>query len=145
MGSYRAIMRSASRIAASIGWRVIVIATMSGLAVLIPAAVVASLILGDDANPWWAWVFVAVAVFAFLASGFVAGLLRSDTPMLHGAVAALAAATVMQGAAALDPFANGERPDAIAVTITAMIALSCGVGGSLFAEWFSRRRRAGTW
>lgn len=126
----------------SIGWTVIARATLLGVAVIAIPALVASALIDTGASGPLPWLFLTVAMAGFLAAGWVAGKAQQATPMLHGGVAALATYAIVQIGGAIRRIADGEDLEVIAVAVTALLALSCGVGGALAADWVRRRRQA---
>lgn len=126
-----------------IDWTVIAIAAGVGLAVIVPGAL-ASGVLADQAGGWVVWLFLGLVVAGFTLSGVVAGHLRSDTPMAHGALAGagafLGALAVGLASAAL----HDRSLSVAAIPLAALLAVTAGVAGSLLADVADRRaaRRA---
>ena len=89
----------------AIDWIVIRSAALAGLFVLVPSIVVLTLVLDDSASSLWIYVFGLLLVFGFLTVGDGAGRARSDTPMIHGAIAGLSCYLVIQ------LFGSISRPD----------------------------------
>ena len=125
----------------SVDWTVVRNAAVGGLVVLLPVALVASVALGDDPAPGWTWLFLAVALLAFTIAGFLAGGRRRDVPMIHGGLAAVATFAVAQLLGAGVRLARGEGVSIVAGLLGLLLAVACGVGGGLGADWFHRRRR----
>jgi hypothetical protein len=121
-------------------WTVIRTAATAGLIVVIPAAVIAELVLGDtDATSGWRLVFFAITLLGFVIAGFGAGRLRSDTPMAHGATAAAVTWAVVQVFGTARRLAAGESVSWLAIVFAAMLAITAGIAGGAFADWFRRR------
>lgn len=125
----------------SVDWTVVRNAAVVGLVVLLPAALVASVALGDDPARWWTWLFLAVSLLAFTVAGFLAGGRRQDVPMIHGGLAAVATFAVAQLLGSGLRLARDEEVSIVAAVVGLLLALTCGVGGALGADWFHRRRR----
>ena len=124
----------------SIGWPVVVSSSLIGLAVLVPAAALAW-VLVDDPGPILTWTFLAVALLAFVAAGFAAGYRRRDIPMIHGGLAALVTFAIAQLGGIGIQVARGGGVSLVVVALGALLASSCGVGGALGADWLLRLRR----
>jgi predicted permease len=121
-------------------WSVIRTATATGLLVVIPAAVLAQLVAGDaDDDSAWPLVFFAVTVLGFVLAGFAAGRLRSDTPMAHGATAAALTWAVVQVFGTARRLLADEPVSWLAIAFAGMLAVSAGIAGGAFADWFRRR------
>ena len=121
-------------------WRVIRLAVLVGLAVVIPAALIAQ-VLGDehDERDGWVVVFFVLTVLGFVLAGFVAGRLRSDTPMSHGATAAALTWAAVQVFGTTRRLLIGESVSWLALVFAGMMAVTAGVAGGAFADWFRRR------
>lgn len=121
-------------------WTVIRTAATTGLLLVIPAAVVADLALGNaDGESAWAMVFFLVTLLGFVVAGFAAGRLRTDTPMAHGATAAAVTWAVVQLFGTVRRLIAGEPVSWLAIAFAAMLAVSAGLVGGAFADWFRRR------
>ena len=82
--------RHYDRAVVTIDWDVIKQAALAGLFVLVPAIVVLTLVLDENSASIWIYIFGLILVFGFMTAGYGAGRIRSDTPMIHGAIAGLA-------------------------------------------------------
>jgi predicted permease len=123
-----------------VDWRIVRNAATAGLLVVIPAAVVAQAFADDtDDGSGWALVFFAVTVLGFVIAGFAAGRLRSDTPMAHGATAAAVTWAVVQLFGTARRLLADEPVSWLAIAFAGMLAVSAGVAGGAFADWFRRR------
>lgn len=126
-----------------IDWTATATAAGAGLAIIIPGAVVSELVV-DRAGSWLVWVFLAVIASGFGLAGMVAGRLRTDTPMLHGAAGALLA-FVVAGAVGLAVAALRDRSiSIIALPLAALTAVTAGIAGALLADALHRRARRRT-
>lgn len=121
-------------------WTVIRTAATAGLLVVIPAAVLAELLVGDtDETSGWQLLFFAITLLGFVIAGFGAGRLRSDTPMAHGAAAAAVTWVVVQVFGTARRLLADEPVSWLALVFAAMLAVTAGIAGGAFADWFRRR------
>ncbi len=125
----------------ALDWLAIRTAATAGLIVVVPAALLAELIVGDGGSSGWAFLFLFLTLLGFVIAGFGAGRLRTDTPLSHGAIAALVCYAVVQLFGAASRLVNGEDLNLLAYPVMAMVAITCGVIGALFADWSQRRAR----
>jgi small basic protein len=112
---------------------------LATMAVGIPVATIGSVVLDDDSD--LVFFFAALAVIGFLAGGYVAGFRRPDTPMAHGAVAALAGFAVSQAVSAVLQVVRDESVSPVAVVFNALLAANIGLVGGILG---AKRRRAAT-
>jgi hypothetical protein len=121
-------------------WTAIRTAAIAGLLVVIPAAVLAHFVVGETGpGSGWGVVFFAVTLLGFVIAGFGAGRLRSDTPMAHGAAAAAVTWAVVQVLGTARRLAVGEPVSWLGLAFALMLAVSAGIAGGAFADWFRRR------
>ncbi|MEL6981534.1 MAG: hypothetical protein AAFO29_03835 [Actinomycetota bacterium] len=125
---------------ARIDWTAAATAAGAGLAVIVPGAVLSGLIV-DRAGSWVVWLFLAVVVAGFGLVGLVAGRLRTDTPMLHGAAGALIAFVVAAAIGLALAAVRDRSISIIAVPLAALTAVTAGIAGSLLADVLHRRNR----
>ncbi len=123
----------------TLDWTIVRTAATGGLIIIVPGAFLAALLLTDDSAAW-AWPFLALVLVGFAVAGFVAGRLRDDTPMLHGAVSALLAFVVAQAFGIATTASRGGSISWAAIPLTAILAVSMGVAGSLVSDQIRRRR-----
>ncbi len=121
-----------------IDWTVARTAATGGLIILVPGAFLAALVF-DGRSALASWLFLAVVLAGFGVAGYVAGRLRPDSPMLHGAAGALLAFGVAQAFGVATAVARGDRISWIAIPLTALLACSMGVGGGLLSDRAPRR------
>ncbi len=124
---------------ATIDWALVRTAALAGLLILVPAAVISTLVVDDDASTAWSGLFAVITLFGFLTAGYGAGRARSDTPMMHGAAAAIACYLVIQTFGAVSRLARGDDINVVTYPLTALLAGCAGVVGALFADWYRRR------
>ncbi len=123
----------------SIGWPVVLSSGFVGLVILLPAAGLAWAMVDSPGRPQ-TWSFLVVTLLAFTVAGFAAGRRRRDIPMIHGALAALCTFIVAQLIGAGVQLARGDGISVAAIVMGALLAISCGVGGALGADWLARIR-----
>jgi CHASE2 domain-containing sensor protein len=124
-----------------IDWTIVRTGATAGLLVVVPAAIIANRALGGRASNGWVWLFLLVVMAGFGLSGVVAGRLRSDTPMLHGALAAALACVVTQVFGLIVAVSGDGSVSLLVAPLALLLAVSAGVAGSLAGDRFSRRRR----
>ncbi len=122
-----------------IDWRVIRTSATAGLMLIVPAALLSALLVGEDRRPGLGFIFVSIILLGFIIAGFGAGRLRSDTPMIHGALAAFACYAVVQIFGTLRILITGGDINLATYPMSAILASFCGVAGALFADWYGRR------
>ncbi len=122
-----------------IDWTVIRSSALAGLMIIVPAALVSQWLASGDGA--WPFLFLLVVLIGFVVAGFGAGFLRSDTPMKHGAISAIAAYVVVQTVFAVVRLARGEDLNPITYPLLALMAGSFGLLGGLFGDWHRRRTR----
>jgi hypothetical protein len=122
-----------------VDWAVIRSSILAGLIVIVPAALVSQwLSSGDDG---WTFFFLLVVLLGFVIAGFGAGYLRSDTPMKHGAIAAVGCYAVVQLFGMVKRLIAGESINPVTYILMAFLAASFGLVGGLFGDWHRRRSR----
>ncbi|MGH1494179.1 MAG: hypothetical protein ACRBK7_33110, partial [Acidimicrobiales bacterium] len=110
-----------------------------GLIIIVPGAFLAALLL-TGGSAAWAWLFLALVLIGFVVAGYVAGRLRDDTPIIHGAVSALIAFVVAQAFGIATTAARGGSISWVTIPLTALLAISMGVVGSLVSDRVRRRQ-----
>lgn len=123
---------------ARIDLHAVMAAAGGGLAVILPGAALSGL-LADRSGSWVVWPFLAIIVAGFLVTGLVAGRLRSDTPMLHGALGAASAFVVALVVGLVVAALRDRSISIVAVPLAALVAVTAGVGGGLLADVLHRR------
>lgn len=122
-----------------VDWTIVRTGATAGLLVIIPGALLADRLTQGRQVGSWTWVFLAMALLAFGLAGLVAGRLRSDTPMLHGALGAGVAFAVAQLFGILVTISRGNSINWVAVGLTALLAITVGIAGSLIGDRLHRR------
>lgn len=123
----------------AIDWVVIRSAVLAGLLVLVPAIVVLTLVLDDSASTFWIYLFGLIMLFGFLTAGYGAGRGRSDTPMIHGAIAGLGCYVVIQTFGAVSRLVRGDDINPLQYPFLAVFSAAIGASGALFADWYRRK------
>ena len=129
-----------------IDWMVVGLAAGAGLVLIVPGAALSALV-ADRTGDWAVWPFLALVLAGFGVSGAVAGGIRSDTPMVHGALGAAAAFAVALAVGLVAAVLRGRSISLAVVPLTLLLAVTAGVGGSLLVDLVHRRRlrrRGGT-
>lgn len=120
-------------------WTIVRTAATGGLIIIVPGAFIAAQLFDGSRPQGWAWLFLALILGGFAVAGFIAGRLRSDTPMAHGALSALVAFVVAQGFGIVVTLNRGGSISWISIPLTALLAVSMGVAGALVSDRFHRR------
>ncbi len=123
----------------AIDWIVVRSAALAGLFVLVPSIIVLTLVLDDSASSGWIYLFGLLLVFGFLTAGYGAGRARSDTPMIHGAIAGLSCYVVIQLFGAISRLVRGETINPLQYPFLAVFSAALGASGALFADWYRRK------
>lgn len=119
-------------------WRAVATGALVAMAVGVPVATIASVVLDDDSNA--VFPFAVVTIVGFLLGGWVAGARGRPTEraMAHGAVAAFAGFVVAQAVAALLQVVRDEDLSPVAIVFNALLAAAVGLLGG----WLAGRRSA---
>ena len=121
-------------------WTVIRLAVAVGLSVVIPAALVAQVLADEhEESSGWVLLFFVVTVLGFVLAGFVAGRLRSDTPLSHGATAGAVTWAAVQVFGTVRRVVADESVSWLGIVFAGMLAVTAGVAGGAFGDWFRRR------
>ncbi len=122
----------------TIDWTIVRTAATGGLIIIVPGAFLSRLAF-DDGPAAAAWFFLVLVLLGFAAAGVIAGRLRQDTPLLHGAVSALLAFVVAQVFGIVSTLARGDSISWIVIPLTALLAAAMGVAGGLASDVIHRR------
>ncbi|MGI9598863.1 MAG: hypothetical protein ACR2QK_22045 [Acidimicrobiales bacterium] len=120
-------------------WTIVRTAATGGLIIIVPGAFIADQLLDGSAARGWTWLFLVLVLAGFAAAGYIAGRLRTDTPMLHGATSAFVAFVVAQAFGIVVTMARGGSINWITIPLTALVAVSMGVAGALLSDRVHRR------
>ncbi len=105
--------------------------------IVVPAALISAVFI--EANTIWAFLFFLVTLTGFTISGFGAGRIRRDTPMMHGALAGIATYVIVQIFGVISRLVRGADINIATYPVLAILAGTCGVGGGLLADWYQRK------
>jgi putative membrane protein (TIGR04086 family) len=114
-----------------IDWGAVWAGAATALLVAVPAALLAQ---GIDAavsgDQDWLRLLVLPQLFAFVLGGFGAGRRRPDTPMLHGALAALVAFVLVQAIGVVRLLVADEDVNWVAIAFSFLMSACLGaIGG----------------
>ena len=112
--------------------RAVALGAVVAIAVALPAALVAQVVVDDADNPL-SFVFFALVLFGFAAGGYAAARHAPDAPFSNGALAALAAFVVIQGFGAIRRAIIDDPVSVASVMFTALLAYAAGLLGALVA------------
>ena len=129
---------------ARIDWRAVAAGAALAVVVTVPPAVVARLLRGDDLEGQESnlWVVPVVALFiGFGLCGHLAARRRPDTPLLHSAVAALAAFAVLCGFVVVRRFVTGDGLS-VPLVVTLLLLLQITVSLAVLGGYVAMRREA---
>lgn len=124
-------------------WLTIRTSAIAGLIIVLPSAILSEAFVGDDGAPGWTVFFSILILVGFVIAGFGAGRLRDDTPMIHGAMAALVCWAVVQFLGAVRRLIAGDPLNLAGYPVIAAIAMGAGIIGAMFAGWSGRRTGRG--
>ncbi|MFT7601262.1 MAG: hypothetical protein ACI8TP_004213 [Acidimicrobiales bacterium] len=127
------------RVVRNLDWPVVRFGAGYGLALIIPAALISAVLASSDSSSNLAFLFSFLILIGFVVAGYVAGNRRTDTPMMHGAAAALSCYVVVQLFGLLRRLAAGDDINLFTYPLAALFAATCGVAGAVFADWNRRR------
>lgn len=116
-----------------------VIGALVSLALVVPVALIARLVAGDDVTPAWNGAFTGFVVVATLIGGGAAGRRQPDLPMMHGAAAGVLSYVAARVVSAL---ASGDVPNVIALVFALLVFAAFGAVGGYAAAAFARSDRA---
>ncbi len=125
-------------IVARIDGTAVMTAAGAGLAIILPGAALSGLAAARS-GAWVVWLFLAIIFAGFATAGLVAGRLRTDTPVLHGAAGAAGAFVVAAIVGLLVAAFRDRSISVVAVPLAAVAAVTAGVAGALLADRLHRR------
>lgn len=124
----------------NLDWSLIGTAAARGLVIIVPAAIISALLFDPGSDSNLAFLFGFIVLVGFVVAGYAAGSRRADTPMMHGAAAALACYVVVQLFGLLRRLASGDDINLLSYPVSALFAATFGVAGGVFADWNRRRQ-----
>ncbi len=111
--------------------RAVTIGAAIALGIAVPAALLGQLPGEDSAL---VFLFFAIILAGCVVGGFVAASKRPDTPLTHGALAALCAYLVVQAIAVILLTVRGEDVPVVVIVFNAFLAASAGLLGGMLAD-----------
>jgi peptidoglycan/LPS O-acetylase OafA/YrhL len=118
----------------AIDWRAVGAGVVAALVLALPAALVGAIVVSDESNNG-VFIFFLMIMAGMLVGGFVAGSRRPDSPLTHGALAAVIGYFSAQTITVLVRVVDGSRLRSPVVYIfNALLMASLGVVGGLVAE-----------
>ena len=126
-------------------WPAVARGAALGLAVAVPAIVVAEVIdaaVDIDSESDLVFVFYLAVVAALAVGGWRAAKESPDAPLVHGALGALGAYAVLVVGLAVVELVSGDTVDAVAVVFNGFMAATAGVLGGMVAAQGAGRRGA---
>lgn len=137
--------RTAGQAMFPLNWGAVVVGALSAAVIVVPATVLNNFLVDDDTSDASGWVMLSflVILLGFFIGGLVAGDRERNTPLVHGAAAALLAYVVIQGLFLVKLLITGDSVESwIGVVFLALLAASTGMAGGLGASWLQGRRMA---
>ncbi|MCP5026436.1 MAG: hypothetical protein GY929_09145 [Actinomycetia bacterium] len=117
----------------------VVSGALAGLVVLVPAAVLAQLVVDDGTGAGTKAFFFAIVVFGLLTAGFGGARVGHLAPLSSGLLSALLAWAAVQGFGVVRRLVGGDAVSWGAVIFAGSVAATAGVTGAVFSNWFQRR------
>ena len=112
--------------------RAIGLGAVVAIAVALPAALVAQVVV-DDAESPWSLLFFAVVLVGFGLGGYAAARAVPQAPFTNGALAAIVAYALVQGIGAVRLIIEDDPPEIVTIAFAALMAFSSGLVGALLA------------
>jgi putative membrane protein (TIGR04086 family) len=128
----------------TIDWRAVGAGVVAALVLALPAALIGAVVVTDESNNG-VFVFFLVIMAGMLVGGFVAGSKRPDSPLTHGAVAAVLGYLAAQTVTVLVRVVDGSKlRSPVVYVFNALLMASLGVVGGLVAERRNARLESST-
>ena len=125
-----------------IDWRAVGAGVVAALTLALPAALIGAVVVDDESNNG-VFVFFLIIMAGMLVGGFVAGSKRPDSPLTHGAVAAVIAYALAQIVTVLVRLLGDTKlRSPVVYLFNALLMASLGIVGGLVAE--RRNARVGS-
>jgi putative membrane protein (TIGR04086 family) len=107
---------------------------VAALVFALPAALIGAIVVTDESNNG-VFAFFLVIMAGMLVGGFVAGSKRPDSPLTHGALAAVIGYAAAQTVTILVRVVDGSKlRSPVVYVFNALLMASLGVVGGLVAE-----------
>ncbi|MEY2420954.1 MAG: hypothetical protein QOI95_1021 [Acidimicrobiaceae bacterium] len=118
----------------TIDWRAVGAGVVAALVLALPAGLIGAVVVDDESNNG-VFIFFLVIMAGMLVGGFVAGSKRPDTPLTHGALAAVIAYALAQMVTVLvRVLGDTKLRSPVVYVFNALLMASLGVVGGLVAE-----------
>ena len=118
----------------TIDWRAVGAGVVAALVFALPAGLVGAVVVDDESNNG-VFLFFLVIMAGMLVGGFVAGSKRPDTPLTHGALAAVLAYAAAQTVTVLvRVLGDTKLRSPVVYVFNVLLMASLGVVGGLIAE-----------
>ena len=118
----------------TIDWRAVGAGVVAALVFALPAGLIGAVVVNDESNNG-VFVFFLVIMAGMLVGGFVAGSKRPDTPLTHGALAAVLAYAGAQTVTVLvRVLGDTKLRSPVVYVFNVLLMASLGVVGGLVAE-----------
>ena len=115
-------------------WKAVGAGVLAALVLALPAGLVGAVVVNDESNNG-VFVFFLVIMAGMLVGGFVAGSKRPDSPMTHGAVAAVIAYAAAQTVTVIVRVVGDNKlRSPVVYVFNLLLMASLGVVGGLIAE-----------
>jgi putative membrane protein (TIGR04086 family) len=125
-----------------IEWRAVGAGVVAALVLALPAGLIGAVVVNDESNNG-VFAFFLVIMAGMLVGGFVAGSKRPDSPLTHGALAAVIAYALAQSVTVLVRLLDGSTlRSPVVYVFNALLMASVGCVGGLIAE--RRNARVGS-
>ena len=115
-------------------WRAVGAGVVAALVLALPAGLIGAVVVNDESNNG-VFVFFLVIMAGMLVGGFVAGSKCPDSPLTHGAIAAVIAYALAQTVTVLvRVIGDSKLRSPVVYIFNALLMASFGVVGGLVAE-----------
>jgi putative membrane protein (TIGR04086 family) len=117
-----------------IDWRAVGAGVVAALVLALPAGLIGAVVVSDESNNG-VFAFFLVIMAGMLIGGFVAGSKRPDSPLTHGALAAVIAYALAQAVTVLVRIlGDSTLRSPVVYVFNALLMASIGCVGGLVAE-----------
>jgi len=115
-------------------WKAVGAGVLAALVLALPAGLIGAVVVTDESNNG-VFVFFLVIMAGMLIGGFVAGSKRPDSPLTHGAVAAVIAYAAAQTVTVIVRLLGDNKlRSPVVYVFNLLLMASIGVVGGLIAE-----------
>jgi putative membrane protein (TIGR04086 family) len=127
-----------------IDWRAVGVGVIATLVLALPAALIGAIVVTDESNNG-VFAFFLVIMAGMVVGGFVAGSKQPDSPLTHGALAAVIGYAAAQTVTILVRVVDGSKlRSPVVYVFNALLMASLGVVGGLVAERRNARMGSST-